>query len=100
MKYTIVIFLMLIAGCATQHNQCNNYSGEQQRKCQADIREWRQGIDQINWELCERTLNHYTIVVKSDHSHHKFRPHRPHEIKADLRLNNCRSVLQEHWSEY
>ena len=62
---------------------------------------WRRGIDNENWFLCARAYELARIrVTHYDHEHGRLNRVTPFNIRSDLRVNNCVTVLGPHWIEY
>ena len=80
-----LIALLLLSGCAS------NLSVED--------REWREGIDRENWQMCDSAYNRARVVVyHMDHRHGRNAVW--WQIKSDLVHNHCRKVLGKYYAEY
>ena len=83
--------LLLLASCASNLT--------------ADQMQWRQGIDNENWDNCERVYLSsavYTLHIGHTHSKRDVRLGKvsDRDIRDDLMTNNCRFILRDYWIEY
>lgn len=66
-----------------------------------DEREWRRGVDRENWIMCEAAYTRSGVAtIHEEHMHGTRNPTRNHNVRRDLRINNCRQTLRDHWIEY
>lgn len=80
-----LLFFLLLAGCATLTEK------------EKEERAYNEQIDRENWELCQEVYRRSGVATYSRHSHHN--QHRPHEIRDDLMVNECRRVLGPYWAD-
>ena len=82
MKSLFFVVLLAIAGCSTM-------PAEQV----AQQREWREGIDSQNYQLCEQVYNQF------GHSFNRVFD-TGLNVKATLQANECKHVLGKYWASY
>ena len=103
----LLLLFCILSGCATVYPECKKYpkGSEVRKKCNSDVREWREEIDKINWSLCMQLyVESGTISIHREHRHGQGRDKatgtQPFDIRRDLNDNNCRIILREHWADY
>jgi len=83
----ILVLLPMFVSCAND-------------KITDDEREWRAAMDRENWYNCSAAYARQNVFTVSTHTHDRHRTHKAHEIKDDLRTNNCKVVLGKEWIYY
>jgi len=85
------LLLLFIVGCAPL------------TELEVEERAWRAGINLQNWELCElayRQSGKPTWHVGHSHKHPGSMAQRAWNVRDDLRVNFCKSILGKYWAEY
>jgi len=86
-KYLPLLFLL--ASCAPL------------TELQKEEREYRSDIDRENWYMCNKAYSaHGAPTIHYDHRHGRRDNVRSWDIKSDLMVNQCRSILGEAWADY
>ena len=100
---SIMVGLFALGSCQTIYPECERHVGDiiKLEECQYEVREYRRGIDTLNWNLCLQVYNNspgaFVWHINHNGSH---RHYNPMDIRQDLVQNSCRSVLGDYWADY
>lgn len=58
-------------------------------------REYDHAVNEERWAECQRIYKNARVPTVSDHAHIAGWPHKPWQVRDDLLLNNCDSLLKD-----
>lgn len=61
--------------------------------------EWRHQMDRENWALCELAYKNAGVATFHKGHIHGRGIVRIHDVRTDLAINHCRSILGPYWAE-
>jgi len=77
----LALLTLLLVGCASTLTP--------------DERQYRDVENALKWDACQKIYAEHGKPTISKHAHGRTRKHRPHEVREDLILNNCQSILRD-----